>query len=282
MPTRREFLHTTAALAAATALPALGSADRPTVRLSVHPLGLQLYTVRNLLEKDFEATLAEVARIGYEEVEFAGLHGHSVNDVRALLDQLKLRAPSGHVGLDTLQQDLPKVIAEATALGHEYVVLAWIDQALRTPDGYAEIARACNQIGRQLRSAGLGFAYHNYNFEFTPLPNQGNLSAYDFLLSHTDRQLVLMELDLFWIRQGGGDALKYFAQYLGRFPMVHLKDMAADGSMVDVGAGKIDWLGILKHAKQAGIKHYFVEHDEPADPLAFARTSFRYLSSLTW
>jgi sugar phosphate isomerase/epimerase len=281
MPTRREFLHTTASLAAA-AVPSFAHTAHLPIRPSAHPIGIQLYTVRHLLERDFEATLAELAKIGYQEVEFAGLYGHSARDVRALLDRLKLRAPSGHVGLEVLQQDLPRVIAEAKTLGQEYVVFAWIDQALRTADGYAQVAAACNQIGQRLRSAGLGFAYHNYNFEFAPLSTQTRQSAYDFLLSHTDQTLVQMELDLFWIRQGGGDPLRYFAQYPGRFPMVHIKDMAADGSMVDVGAGATDWPSILKRAKQAGMKHYFVEHDEPADPIATARASYQFLHGLSW
>jgi sugar phosphate isomerase/epimerase len=104
--------------------------------------------------------------------------------------------------------------------------------------------------------------------------------GYDILLTGTDPALVVMELDIFWIRKGQRDPLTYFARYPGRFHMLHVKDMAADGSMVDVGAGATDWKAIFRQARAAGVRHYFLEHDDPKDPLAFAKSGFEYLKQL--
>jgi sugar phosphate isomerase/epimerase len=103
---------------------------------------------------------------------------------------------------------------------------------------------------------------------------------YDILLESTDPSVVEFELDLYWITDGGGDPLAYFARWPGRFPLVHIKDKAADGRMVDVGAGRIDWKAILHRRKEAGIRHYFVEHDDPPDPFASVAASFDYLNRL--
>jgi sugar phosphate isomerase/epimerase len=163
-------------------------------------------------------------------------------------------------------------------LGHRYVVVAWIPEDQRTVEGYAAVADRFNQAGERLRKAGLTLGYHNHDFEFAAL--EGDRCGYDILLERTRPELLTMELDLFWIRKGGRDALQYFARHQGRFGMVHVKDMAADGSMVDVGAGAMDWATLLAAADQAGVKHWFAEHDEARDPLAFAQTSYNYLKQL--
>src|SRR6266576_470043 len=131
----------------------------------------------------------------------------------------------------------------------------------------------------EAKAAGLQFAYHNHDFEFAPL--EGKL-PYDVLLAETDPKLVQLEVDLYWITKGGQDPLAYFARWPGRFPMVHVKDSAGppDHRIVEVGAGKIDFKKIFAQSDQAGIKHYFVEHDEPADAFASIRASCEYLKRL--
>jgi sugar phosphate isomerase/epimerase len=241
-------------------------------------LGIQLYTLRDLLKEDFEGPIAALAEIGYREVEFAGLYGRMASDVRKVLDRHSLKAPSGHYGIPAITETLDQTIAEAKILGHQYVVVAWLPEEVRNPDGYARTADTFNQAGQRLRKAGLTLGYHNHWFEFDPL--DGGSCGYDILLERTRPDLVTMELDLFWIRKGGRDALSYFANHQGRFRMVHIKDMAADGAMVDVGQGAMDWSALLRAAKRAGVEHRFVEHDEAKDPLAFARTSFAYMERL--
>lgn len=244
------------------------------------PVGLQLYTVRGEMATDFDGTLARVAAIGYREVEFAGYFGRSAEEVRAALDRVGLVAPAGHFPLDDLERRWDETIAFATTAGHRYVVLPWLAAERRgNLASYRHIARLCNEFGARCSNAGLTFAYHNHDFEFTPL--EGTI-PYDVFTEETDPALVKLELDLYWIRKGGQDALTYFARHPGRFPAVHLKDSAGppDERMETVGSGVIDWKRILSAREQAGIRHLFVEHDNPADPFGSIGESFRYLRDL--
>ena len=247
--------------------------------MSPTPIGIQLYTLRDLLDTDLEGPLAALRQIGYTEVEFAGLHGHPAREVRAILDRVGLKAPGGHVGIPEITTTIDQTIADAKILGYQYVICPWLPEDSRTPDGYRKIGDSFNQAGEKLRAAGLTLGYHNHSFEFEPVGG-GPACGYDLLLRATDPKLVVMELDLFWIRKGGKDPLVYFKNHPGRFRLVHIKDMAADGAMVDVGQGVIDWPELLSAARRAGVKHFLVEHDEPKDPLAFAKTSFQYLHTL--
>lgn len=240
-------------------------------------IGVQLYTVRSLMEDDFEGTLRQVADIGYREVEFAGYYGRSPDEVRGLLDELGLSAPAMHVPLNMLRGDLDSILQTAQAIGHEYVVCPWLPEAQRTMGFYRELPSILNAIGQQCRDAGLQFGYHNHDFEFASM--DGTV-PYNLLLQETDPQLVGMELDLYWIRAAGYDPLTYFADYAGRFPLCHVKDRTADGEITAVGQGEIDFAAIFAQSEQAGLQHYFVEHDNPADPLASIQTSYAYLSQL--
>jgi sugar phosphate isomerase/epimerase len=277
---RRDFLQTlSAGTLAALTLPRL-----PLMADQIHRIGIQLYTLRDLLQQDFDGTIAALARIGIKEVElYAGLYERKAKDMRVILDHHGLRAPSGHVGLPEVTDTLDQTIENAHTLGQQYVVVASFPEEMHTVAGYTEAARALNIAGKKLKAAGLTLGFHNHSDEFLPLDADAGATrqiGYDILLDQTDPALVIMELDLFWIRKGGRDPLVYFRKYPGRFPMVHVKDMAADGSMVDVGAGAIDWKEIFHQSHLAGIRHYFLEHDEPADPLAFAQTGYDYLKRL--
>ena len=243
-------------------------------------IGIQLYSVRRELARDFEGTLARVASIGYKEVEFAGYFNRRPREVRTLLDRYGLAAPSVHVPIEVARQDWAGALAAANVIGHRYVVLPWLPpKSRRTLDDFKRLAAECNRLGEEAKRAALRFAYHNHDFEFAPL--DGRL-PYDVLLAETDPANVALELDLFWITKGGQDPLKYFARYPGRFEMVHVKDASGppERRQVYVGQGTIDFGRILGRRQQAGLRHLFVEHDDPADPLAFARTSYDYLKRL--
>ena len=241
-------------------------------RLADAPVGIQLYTLRDALAKETERTLAALGEIGYQEVELAGLYGLSAAAMRALLDKHGLTAPSGHIPLDQFRTNLPRTLEEAATLGHRYVVCPWLDEKDRTADGYKRLAETLNTAGERARQANMQVAYHNHEFEFAAL---GDQTAYDMLLAECDPQLVKMELDLFWITTAGKDPLAYFTKHPGRFPLVHVKDRAADGKMVDVGQGAMDYKNLLARASaEGGTRHFFVEHDNQADPIATARTSF--------
>jgi sugar phosphate isomerase/epimerase len=238
-------------------------------------IGIQLYSVRALMAKDAAGTLAALAAIGYREVELAGLYGMSADQMRTLLGRHGLAAPSSHSSLTDLRAHWPQALADAQTLGQRYLVCAWIDEPERTADGYQKIAAEFNAFGKAARERGIQFGFHNYTYDFTPFAN--GAVPYDMLLAACDPQLVKFEIDLFWMAKGGADPLTYFARWPGRFPLIHVKDMDAAGAMVDAGQGTIDIKAVVAHAPQGGVEHWFVEHDEPPDPIADARASFDYL-----
>lgn len=282
MTSRRTFVRTSAAAFAAAALPWNDVLRMKSDR--IEKVGVQLYTVRKEMERDFEGTLAKVAGIGFKEVEFAGYFNRSPEQVRNILTTLKLDSPAGHMPYEALA-DPPtwfQILDAANKIGHQYVVIAWTPQEeRRTLDDWKRVAEKFNRAGRAAKEAGLTFAYHNHDFEFKSL-GEGAI-PFDLLLAETDPELVKIEMDLYWITLGRYDPLQYFARFPGRFPMVHVKDMKKGGErplMVDVGQGDIDFKSIFARRELAGIRHFFVEHDEPADPLASVESSYRYLRSL--
>ena len=286
---RRTFLGTMTAATLLTRRLGFAADDH-----KIEKIGLQLYTVRDLMKQDFDGTLAKVAATGYKEVEFAGYFDHSPKDVRAAVDRHGLTAPSAHIEYKSLSDDkFPAIIEAAKVVGHEYLVNPWIEEEIRKqPDAWKHAAETFNRAGEASKKAGIQFAYHNHWFEF--LPVNGKL-PYDILLTECDPNLVKMELDLCWITVGGQDPLKYFDRYPGRFPLVHVKDVkrippvTAGGAqdfgssmkdMTEVGSGIIDWKKIFAQSDKAGIKHYFVEHDNPKKPLESIKTSYDYLARL--
>lgn len=256
-----------------------GWAAELPARAPYAPLGIQLYTLRSLLSDDVPGTLEQVARIGYDEVEFAGLHGLSVGEMRAILDGVGLRAASSHVGLDVIRQGWPRALDEAQTLGQSWIVCPSLPGRERTPDGYRRIADDFNRAGEAAQAEGLGFAFHNHAAEFEPL-ERGGERGYDILIEQCDPELVRMQLDVFWAVHAGEDPIAWFRAHPGRFTSIHAKDRTADGRMVAVGRGAIDFGEVLAEGTAAGVEHVFVEHDRPEDPLEVARTSHRTLSAL--
>ena len=275
--TRRHFLKQTSALAAAGLLPlrwprldGAGQLDR---------IGIQLYSVRDLFLADMAGTLRQLRDIGYDEVELAGWGTHTVSEVKTAFSKSGMHCPSAHIPLDQLRENLSEVIGQAKFLKLNYIVCPYIDEEFRTVAGYRQVAAMLNQAGYVAEQSDIIVAYHNQAYDFADLNGK---RGFDILLEETDSKVVKLELDIYWIRQGGGDPLAYLAKHHGRYHMMHIKDMAADGSMTDVGAGVIEWKPILAAAEQAGVKHYFVEHDQPADPMGFAQSSFTWLERLHW
>ena len=274
---RRSFVK----IAAGAALGGLVGAGRragASAPLVADRIGVQLYTVRSLLPDDFAGTLSAIAGIGFREVEFAGYFGHSAAAVAEILDQNGLAAPAAHVPLEALENDLEGTLEFARAVGHRILVCPWLQPEDRTSIArYRELARFWNEVGAACREVGLRFGYHNHDFEFDTVDGE---IPFDVLLAETDPELVEFELDLFWITKGGRDPLDYFERHPGRFTLCHVKDMGSDGEMVSVGAGEIDFASIFAHAQTAGLEHYFVEHDNPEDPLASIEAGYRHLAAL--
>jgi sugar phosphate isomerase/epimerase len=292
---RRTFIGTSIAAAFAASRPswAADSAHK------IDRIGVQLYTVRDAMKTDFAGTIAKVAAIGYQEVEFAGYFDHSPKDVRAILDKNGLASPSVHVDYATVEMMWPKALETAQIIGHSYIICPWIDEKQRKePGGWKRAADLFNRAGEASKKAGIQFGYHNHSFEFDPADSLGGKLPYDFLLAETDPKLVTMEMDLCWISVAGKDPLAYFEKYPGRFPLVHVKDWVKDassssgyqgamgqsvkygGRMADVGQGAVDWKRIFAHSGKAGIKHYFVENDDPKSAFDDIKISYEYLHNL--
>lgn len=251
----------------------------PEAAASATPLervGIQLYSVRSLLARDFDGTLRALAAIGYREVEFAGWHGRTPAQVKTAVAAAGLAAPSAHVDLASFRTDPARLCGEHAEAGHRAVVIAWMSPAERkTLDDWRRRAEEFTRFAEAARRAGLAFGYHNHEFEFVPV--EGTV-PFEVLASATDPALVTLELDLYWATVAGADPLAWMRRWPGRVTMVHVKDRSADGRMVDVGAGTIGFDALLREARRLGLRHAFVEHDNPTDPMGFARASYGWLS----
>ncbi|SHM74490.1 Tat (twin-arginine translocation) pathway signal sequence [Chitinophaga jiangningensis] len=285
MNSRRDFIKQAALVSAgALLLPSIASAK------SVKTVGLQLYTLRDLLPKDPEGVIRKVAAIGYKEVETYGYNpktgfwGMPAKQLAQVLKSTKLVAPSGHVGVDPFirdgnTDDLKANIEALKTIGATYFTVPYLDESLRqSADDYKKVAEKLNKAAELCKASGLRFAYHNHDFEFK---QHNGVTGYSILLKETDPKLVSFELDIFWAVHSGQQPDTIFAQHPGRFPMWHVKDMdkANPGQNTEVGKGSIDFKEIFTHASTAGLKHFYVEHENNYQPdeLGSIATSFNYI-----
>jgi len=242
-------------------------------------ISLELYTVREAAKVDFAGTLAKVAAVGYPAVEFAGLHGMSAEAVRAELDRNNLKGASAHVPYDRFVNEFDTVIAEMRTLGCEYAIIPWIGPEHRsTVAGAKAFAASVGEIGTRVRDAGLGFAYHNHDFEFADLEGTGS-RLWDFLFAQED---VNLELDVYWVYYGGADPAALVAEAPERYPLLHFKDMAGSGADrhdAPIGKGGVNFAPLL--ASSATNTHwYVVEQDNPADAFSDIATSYTGMNAL--
>jgi sugar phosphate isomerase/epimerase len=244
-------------------------------------IGLQLYTLRDMMKKSVLKTLAAVAKAGYKEVEFSGYFNTPVPEMKKILDDNGLTTSSSHIQMADIGMMLPKFIEDAKRLGQKYLTVAWIDAPERTADGYKRIADRFNAAGLTARGDDLQIAYHNYSYEFAPLGPRGR-TGYEILLAETDPLNLAMELDVFWMRQAKQDPLAWLARYPNRFRMLHLKDMGPPpkNEMRDVGKGVIDWRAVVRRARASGVDHFFVENEQTKNPVSSIASSYKYLRAL--
>jgi sugar phosphate isomerase/epimerase len=246
-------------------------------------IGLVGYTVRATMPSDTEGTLAALAACGFQNMEPSGsagnFYGYSAAQLAPLTDAAGIAVPSLGVSQSNLENNLDLVIAEAHAIGAEYVRISGSNRW--TLADYSRTAAILNEVGAKLKEAGITVAYHNHGYEFETEEN--GVTGYDVLVRETDPELVTMELDVYWAASVGVDAAELFATYPGRFELLHLKDIAPDGSFADVGAGTIDFAEIFAHASLAGVEYSFTEHDQPRpDGVTSACTSLAYLTDLRY
>ncbi len=242
------------------------------------PVALQLYTVREEVQRDLAGTLRRVAEMGYSGVESGVYQGVTAEALKRLLDDLKLRTPATLTGLDALEQDIDGLIDYCLTIGSPYLVLSWLDPAEYSPANVPALAERLNGFGRRCRERGITFGYHNHAGEFALSDGAYPL---DRLLDRTDPALVVLELDVYWASYAGADPAAYLRKRAGRVPLVHLKDIAPDGSFAEVGDGTLDLAAIFAAAEAGSVRWYVVEHDRPSPPaLDSARRSLENLRAL--
>ena len=270
--TRREFLRTSGMVGVAAAS---GMLDRLAMASPFGlPLGLQLYSVRELLPKDYEGTLKQVAALGYREVEAAGFYHHSAADVKQAMQTAGLKCVSAHYPSSELHEHIDEIIPFHKELGAEYIICS--SPGLKNPSsqqggGHAKLsmedwqwnAEQFNEFGKKVSAAGLKFGYHNHVAEFQKIDGA---VPYDALLKGTDPALVTFEMDCGWVKVGGGDAEAYLKQHADRISMLHVKDFkpAAAGEepkAAELGHGTTDFNAIFRAASRTRIKHCFVEQE---------------------
>jgi sugar phosphate isomerase/epimerase len=284
---RRSFLYELAAIGVGAGV--MSACSRAIGAAGVRPagadmIGIQMYTVRDQLQADFDGTVEKIARIGYRNLEFAGYYNRTPEQVRALLDRVGAVSRSSHIGAQLMRQDAAAQIRAAKTIGQAYVTLPSYNFGREGLAGWRKGVAEFNQWGQMCRDAGIKLAYHNHAAEFAPLEGT---TGYDVLVKETDPELVDFELDIYWARFADQDPLALFARYPGRFAMWHVKDMAVTGTtkgMTPVGKGTIDFKSIFANARQSGMKWFFVEHDSaaqyPGGSLASAQASYEYLHQL--
>ena len=263
-------------------------------------IGLELYTVRDLLAKDFEGVIAKVAEAGYKELEPVGYGGLDPKAFRALLDRHGLKAPSTHAGVAD-GPDLEKGLEGHRIMGFKYTEIHAPRQAGQTRQPLTEesVKRSAgeyNNYGKIAAKFGMKVLVHNHAGEFNLLPATAR-TQYDVLLAETDPKLVAMQMDIGWVNVAGKDPLALFARHPGRFELWHVKDVVGvkdnppdtppgrrKGTFVPVGQGEIDYKTIFQHASQAGLKHFVIEQDNAgekgADSLAAMRANIAGLRTL--
>lgn len=253
-------------------------------------LGIQLYTLRNEIQKDVKGVIKKVAAAGYKQVETFGYNkqngfwGLSAKEFSDLLKDNGLTSPSGHYDFGSYfsagdTSALQSYLEAGNILGQEYILVPYIDNALiSTEEKCKSIAGLINKAGEICKKEGLLTGYHNHDFEWKPL---GSTNFYNILLAQTDPELVKMELDLYWVVRSRLDPVDIFKANKGRFKLVHVKDMdkTQPNRNTEVGTGSIDFKRILPEAKKAGVKYFIVEQENfSKDSYESITESYRYVS----
>jgi sugar phosphate isomerase/epimerase len=290
MPSRRQFIYQSALLTAATTI------DPSGVFKKKKELGIQFYTVRNEVSKNLDNAVAQVAAAGYTQVELFGYNqkdrtyfGRTIKEIVELFKKNKLKTPSGHYLLTDMLYDesynwdsWKYAVEDARTLGHQYIVIPWLDDKHRTADNFKRVAERLNKGGEISKSAGITTAYHNHNFEFDKI--MGGETAWEYLLKNTEEALVKFEMDIYWVYYAKSTPLEWFKKYPGRFPLWHVKDMEAGntetpiGQSCEVGNGIINFKEAFDNKKLAGLKCPFVEQEAYRKPVfECIKTSADYL-----
>lgn len=283
-------------------------------------IGVQLFTIPNLVDQDLKGTLQLLGEIGYKEVEFFGpypfsadetkqqweqlkqqlglknnaFYGYTTQETAAMLKDYGLTAPSFHADLITMRTGMTKMLDELSAFDAKYVVIPVLMDGRNNLDDYKELAAEFNSFGEQMSKYGMKFVYHNHGYEHIEMDGEIPMN---YLIENTDPAYVQFELDIFWMQAAGASPVKFISSYPDRYKLLHLKDasesfrFAGDGGtpdqwmagfpkMSDPGDGVYDIAAIIEQAKLAGVQHYFLERDLAPDPINTLKNSYTNLSKM--
>lgn len=319
---RRDFMKSASATVFGGLMTGYGTKLKsPPKPAGLERIGVGLFTIPYMLEQNLDEAIEKLATIGYKEVEFFGPYPYSVPEarerwkpvaetlglsqsgyfgrtpkqVRAILDENGLTSPSMHIDLKTLQTRLDDVAEAASVLGQRYAGIPAIPpEERKSLDDYKRIADVFNELGMRMDKVGLKFMYHNHGYGLVEM--EGEI-PFNLLLERTDPEVVVLEMDVFWMTAGRADPVAYLDAYPGRFHLMHIKDMTevvrfvGDGGdpsqwielfpkMTDAGSGVLDLAAIITQARKSGVQHYHLERDLAPAAERTLEASYQYLSSL--
>jgi len=312
---RRKFIQSGALGLSGVLLGQYANAEFFSARKAAPPVGLQLYTLGNLMTTDPQGTLQKLAAIGYKELESAGsqkgnFYGFTPKELSAMIKSAGMHWRSAHVGGAPFSVEqmmkMAKTAEDSARLKKIAESMKDRPKSLNLRDNYQELANAaaeggisylvCSSIpvstldeikqavdvfsksGEACKKAGVQFAYHNHTSEFDEVEGH---RPFDYILSNTDKNLVKMELDLAWATKAKQDPVALFKMHPGRFPLWHVKDLdKATQNPAEVGTGIVDFKRIFDNSKESGLKYYFVEQDGAPQPLQNVTNSYNYLNKL--
>jgi sugar phosphate isomerase/epimerase len=244
------------------------------------PVAVQMFTLRDECAKDFAGTLKKVADIGFDGVEFAGYYGLTAIEVKALLDELGLKAAASHVPLEELEYNLAGVIEAQKVLGSNYVVCPYLTPDRRNENDYKALISFLDKAGEECRREGITLCYHNHDFELERL-SDGRM-ALEAIFDDTNTDNVKTELDVYWLTKAGEKPVEWMKRYQNRIPLIHLKDMTTDEEkfFAELGTGGVDLEAILPIGEEAGVQWWVVEQDvSRRSPLESIEISMNYLKA---
>lgn len=253
----------------------------------IKSFGVQLYTLRDVIEEDPIATIKQLAAMGYSQIEsYDGKQGfmwnHSAKEFKTVLDDLGLKMASSHININ---ENFEQKIDQAAEVGMDYVICPYIGPQT-SKDAWQEVTERFNKCGEMCKKAGVKFAYHNHAYSFVPF---SGMIPHDFLMENTDPELVKHQMDIYWVVTGGADPIEYLEKYPNRFKLVHVKDRMKDAgderaASCDIGTGIIDFPKILKVAKAQGVDHFIVEQEryDNSTPMKSVEVGANYMKELTF
>ncbi|MEA1785368.1 sugar phosphate isomerase/epimerase [Arenibacter sp. GZD96] len=269
-PGRRKFIQQSGVVIATAVLPITGFSNSS---LASYKMGIQLFTIRDAMAKDPVSTLGTVRALGYEDGEIYGFDGEKgayygikAKEFKKMITDLDFTVSSGHYDFssyfdkssDTLQRYVDQCIEGSLSIGAKYITWPWLAPEYRTLDNFKLLSEKLNRIGERVTQAGLGFAYHNHDFEFTDHDGQ---IGYDIILAETDPKWVKLQMDMYWVvKSSAKSPAKWIAENPGRFVMWHIKDMdKVTGDYSEMGNGSIDYVSMLATLDHDALEYYYIE-----------------------